>query len=406
MDYQIFTLNNGIRVIHQPTDSPVAHFGVIINAGSRDEEENEQGIAHFIEHTIFKGTAKRKAFQVINCLEDVGGELNAYTTKEETAIYATFLKEYYPRAVELISDILYNASFPQKEIELEKEVIVEEINSYNDSPSELIFDEFEELIYNSHPIARNILGTPDSVRSFDKSMIDLFMMRNYHANRMVICSVGNISPQKFLKLIESNFDKESKGVTTRNRIDVNPYIPQNKEVEKNTFQSHCIIGAEAYSFSSKLRLPMILMNNILGGNSMNSRLNMALRERNGMAYNVESSYTPYTDTGVFMVYFGTDRVNLTKAAAIIEREFKLLREKKMGEIQLKKAKMQLIGQLAISSENREDLMLNLGRSLLYFDKVDSLNSVFEKIEAITPDEIFQVANEMLEKNRLSKLIFY
>jgi predicted Zn-dependent peptidase len=406
MEYQIFTLKNGIRVIHQEVDSPVAHFGVIMNTGSRDEEENEQGIAHFIEHTIFKGTQKRKAFQIINRLEDVGGELNAYTTKEETAIYATFLQEYYPRTVELISDILTNASFPQKELELEKEVIIEEINSYNDSPSELIYDEFEELIYHGHPIARNILGTPDLVRSFDKPMIEQFMRRNYHTNEMVICSVGKLSNQKFVKLIQTHFETVPENNIERQRNGFITYQSRKKEVEKNTFQSHCIIGTEAYSLSNTLRLPMILMNNILGGNSMNSRLNMALRERNGMAYNVEASYTPYSDTGVFMVYFGTDRANLIKASAIAEREFKLLRDKKIGAVQLMKAKKQLIGQLAVSSENREDLMLNLGRSLLYFNKVDSMLSVFEKIEAITPDEIFQVSNEMLDKNRLSQLIFY
>jgi predicted Zn-dependent peptidase len=406
MDYQIFTLKNGIRVIHQEVDSPVAHFGVIVNTGSRDEEATEQGMAHFIEHTIFKGTQKRKAFQIINRLEDVGGELNAYTTKEETAIYATFLEEFYPRAIELMSDILINATFPAKELELEKEVIIEEINSYNDSPSELIFDEFEELIYHGHPIARNILGTPDLVRSFDKPMIERFMHRNYHTNEMVICSVGKLSPQRFIKLIHAHFDAVPENLSERNRLGFSTYTAQKKEVEKNTYQSHCIIGGEAYSLINPLRLPMILMNNILGGSSMNSRLNMALRERNGMAYNVEANYTPYTDTGVFMVYFGTDRANLAKAAAIVEREFKLMRDKKMGAVQLMKAKKQLIGQLAVSSENREDLMLNLGRSLLYFDKVDTMKSVFEKIESITPDEIFQVANEMLDRDRLSQLIFY
>jgi len=405
MEYQIFTLKNGIRVIHQEIDSPVAHFGVIMNTGSRDEEEAEQGIAHFIEHTIFKGTQKRKAFQIINRLEDVGGDLNAYTTKEETAIYATFLEEFYPRAIELISDILNNASFPQKELELEKEVIIEEINSYNDTPSELIFDEFEELIFHGHPIARNILGTPDQVRAFDKNRIEQFMHRNYHTSEMVICSVGKLSNHKFFKLVKTHFEDMPENSTERCRNGFTSYIPQRKEIEKNTYQSHYIIGTEAYNLTSTLRLPMILMDNILGGSSMNSRLNMALRERNGMAYNVEASFTPYTDTGIFMVYFGTDRTNLVKASAIVEREFKLLRDRKMGAVQLMKAKKQLIGQLAVSSENREDLMLNLGRSLLYFDKVDTMKSIFEKIEAISPDEIFQVANEILDKNRLSHLIF-
>jgi predicted Zn-dependent peptidase len=405
MEYQLFTLNNGIRVIHQQIESPVAHFGVILNTGSRDEEADEQGMAHFIEHTIFKGTHKRKAFQIINRIEDVGGEINAYTTKEETAIYATFLNEFYARTIDLISDIVINASFPQKEIELEKEVIIEEINSYNDSPSELIFDEFEELVYDGHPIARNILGTPETVRSFNFAMIKKFMGKNYHTSEMVICSVGKIDPAYFKRLVHQYFDTMPANILPRERKQFSGYLQQIKEVKKDTFQSHCIIGTEAYDFKNDHRLPMVLLSNILGGNSMNSRLNMALRERNGIAYNVEANYTPYTDTGIFMVYFGTELNNLYKALHLVEREFSLLRDKKMGILQLSRTKKQLIGQLAIANENREDLMLSLGRSYLYFDKVDSLSTVIEKIEKITSEDIFYVANEMLDQNRLSKLIF-
>jgi predicted Zn-dependent peptidase len=405
MEYQLFTLNNGIRVIHQQIDSPVAHFGVIVNTGSRDEEKKEQGMAHFIEHTIFKGTQKRKAFQIINRIEDVGGEINAYTTKEETAIYATFLNEFYARTIDLISDIVINASFPQKELELEKEVIIDEINSYNDSPSELIFDEFEELIFDGHPIARNILGTPETVRSFNMGMIRKFMKKNYHTNEMVICSVGKIDPAYFKRLVNQYFDTMPANIQPGVRIKYSGYTPQSKEVKKDTFQSHCIVGTEAYDFKHDLRLPMVLLSNILGGNSMNSRLNMTLRERNGIAYNVEANFTPYTDTGIFMVYFGTELSNLYRALQLVEHEFSIFRDKKMGIIQLSKAKKQLIGQLAISNENREDLMLTLGRSYLYFDKVDSLSTVVEKIEKITAEDIFKVANEMLDKDRLSKLIF-
>jgi predicted Zn-dependent peptidase len=405
MEYQLFTLSNGIRVIHQPIDSPVAYFGVIVNTGSRDEMAEEQGMAHFIEHTIFKGTKKRKAFQIINRLEDVGGDINAYTTKEETAIYGTFLNEYYSRTIELISDILINASFPQKELELEKDVIIEEINSYNDSPSELIFDEFEELIYDGHPIARNILGTPETVKSFNDAMIRSFMRKNYRTNEMVICSVGKIAPNQFKKLIHRYFEDMPANIQTGGREKYTGYTPKTREVKKDTFQSHCIIGTESYDLRNELRLPMVLLNNILGGNSMNSRLNMALRERNGIAYNVEASYTPYSDTGIFMVYFGTEESNLFKALNLVEREFSQLRNKKMGIQQLNRAKKQLIGQLAIANENREELMLTIGRSYLYFDKIDPLISVFEKIESITEDQIFSVANEMLDQTRLSKLLF-
>lgn len=405
MEYQLFTLTNGIKVIHQHINSPVAHFGIIINTGSRDETTEEQGMAHFIEHTIFKGTNKRKAFQIINRLEDVGGDINAYTTKEETAIYATFLNEYYARTIELMSDILINASFPEKELELEKDVIIEEINSYNDSPSELIFDEFEELVYDGHPIARNILGTPDTVKSFNQTMIRNFMGKNYRTNDIVICSVGKIDKARFKRLVQNSFDGMPENNPIGGRLQYAGYAPQFREVKKETFQSHCIVGTESYDLRSEMRLPMVLLNNILGGNSMNSRLNMALRERNGIAYNVEASYTPYTDTGIFMVYFGTEESNLYKALKLVEKEFAQLRDKKMGTQQLSRAKKQLVGQLAIANENREELMLTIGRSLLYFDKVDTLGSVFDKINNITEDQLFQVANEMLDPKRMSKLIF-
>ena len=405
MDYQLFTLPNGIRVIHQQVDSPVAHFGIIVNTGSRDELEEEQGMAHFIEHTIFKGTKKRTAVQIINRLEDVGGELNAYTTKEETAIYATFLNEFYTRAVDLISDVVINASFPEKELKLEKEVIIEEINSYNDSPSELIFDEFEELLFDGHPIARNILGTPEKVRSYKKKQIRAFMQKNYHTNEMVICSVGKISPKKFQSLVTRYFNQFPENNRSNSRVRFTGYVPQSREVIKDTFQSHCIVGAEAYNLDHNLRLPMVLLSNILGGSSMNSRLNMALREKNGLAYNVEASYTPYTDTGAFVVYFGTERNNLFKAVDLVEKQFQFLRAKKLGPQLLARSKKQLIGQLAIANENREDLMLTIGRSYLYFNKVDTLKDVFEKIENITAEDIHRVANEVLAKNNLSKLIF-
>lgn len=405
MDYQLFTLKNGIRVIHQQVDSPVAHFGVIVNTGSRDEAEEEQGMAHFIEHTIFKGTRKRKAYHIINRIEDVGGELNAYTTKEETAIYATFLNEYYDRTIELISDIVINSAFPEKEIELEKEVVIEEINSYNDSPAELIYDDFEELIFNGHPFARNILGTPETVRAFNRQRIKQFIKKNYHTHQMVICSVGKISQKNFEKLVLKYFDDMPEKNNAVHRQPFLGYSPKSFETTKDTFQSHCIIGAEAYPLEHHMRLPLVLMNNILGGNSMNSKLNMSLREKNGLVYNVEANYTPYSDTGIFTVYFGTERSNLYKATDLVMREFKLMRENKMKTQTLEKAKKQLIGQLAIANENREDLMLTLGRSYLYFNKIDSIESVIEKIHAISENEIYQVSNEILAPDNLSKLIF-
>jgi len=398
-------LKNGIRLIHQQVESPAAHFGIILNTGSRDELPEEQGIAHFIEHVIFKGTKKRKAYHIISRIEDVGGELNAYTTKEETAVYATFLNEHYDRSMELISDIIVNSNFPAKELEKEKEVVIEEINSYKDSPSELIFDEFDELLFDGHPIARNILGSPKLVKSFNRDKIFKFLSNNYHTDEMVLSSVGNIPFEKFLLLSEKYFSEIPTKERSVPRLLFNHYNPSTREISKNTFQSHCVIGNIAYNAQNDKRMGMVLLNNILGGQSMNSRLNLALRERNGIAYNVESNYTAFSDTGQFNVYFGTDREQLERAIKLVYKEFKLLKEKKLGTLQLSKAKKQLIGQIAISSENRDDLMLTLGKSFLLYNKVDSLPKIYKKIEAITNSQLLEIANEIFLEEAISVLIY-
>ena len=404
-DFLTHTLPNGIRLIHKPTDSPVAHLGIIINTGSRDEEPYEHGLAHFIEHSIFKGTGKRKAFHILSRIEDVGGELNAYTTKEETTLFSTFLSEFYDRTAELLSDILFNSSYPEKELKREKEVIIEEINSFKDSPSDLIFDEFEELIFDGHPIARNILGTKENIITFGRDSIVQFIDKNYHTDQMVISSVGNISFNELQKLTEKYFGITGPKLRTNGRQRFGNYLPQNRTVEKNTFQSHCILGNIACDVLNPKRITMVLLNNILGGQAMNSRLNMALRERKGMAYNIESGYTAYTDTGLFNVYFGTDHGNLEKATDLVLKEFKLIREKKMGVLQLSKAQTQLMGQIAISTENHEDLMLTIGKSYMLFDRVDTVRTIFKKIEAITPEDLLVVANEILDDNRMSRLVY-
>ena len=398
-------MKNGIRIIHQQVDSPAAHFGIILNTGSRDELEKEQGIAHFIEHVIFKGTKKRKAFHIISRIEDVGGELNAYTSKEETAFYASFLNGYYDRAMELISDIISNSTFPGHELEREKEVVIEEINSYKDSPSELIFDDFDELLFDGHPIARNILGTPDRVKSFTKKDITQFILNNYHSDEMVLSSVGNISFEKFKGLAEKYFSEIPEKGRLRQREAFLNYVPGFRKISKDTFQTHCVIGNIAYDAQNKNRMGMVLLNNILGGQSMNSRLNLSLRERNGMAYNVESNYTAFSDTGQFNVYFGTDRENLDRAISLVKKEFKRIREKKLGTLQLSKAKKQMIGQIALSSEDRDDLMLTLGKSFLLYDKVDSLDKIYRDIEEISDTLVLNIANEVLDEKSLSTLIF-
>ncbi|WP_372950837.1 M16 family metallopeptidase [Mariniphaga sp.] len=404
-DFLIYTLPNGIRLIHKYADSPVGHLGILINTGSRDEEPDEHGLAHFIEHSVFKGTKKRKAFHILSRIEDVGGELNAYTTKEETTLYSTFLAEFYERTAEMLSDILFNSTYPEKELKREKEVVLEEINSYKDSPSELIFDEFEELIYDGHPIARNILGNPVNLISFNRESILRFIGNNYHTDQMVISSVGKIDFGTLIKLTEKYFGQAETKLRQNSRKIFDNYIPGNLLVEKDTFQSHCMIGNLAFDVMHPRRIAMVLLNNIIGGQAMNSRLNMALRERKGMAYNIESGYTAYTDTGLFNVYFGTDHENLEKAIGLVLKEFKLLREKKLGVLQLSKAQKQLMGQIAISTENREDLMLTIGKSYLLFNKVDTIQTIFRKIEAITPLDLLEVANEVLNESQMSRLVY-
>jgi predicted Zn-dependent peptidase len=405
MDLLLYTLDNGIRLVHHRIPGLVAHCGLIINAGSRDETVPEHGIAHFIEHMLFKGTKRRKAYHILSRLEDVGGELNAYTTKEETAIHASFLKEDYERAIELISDITFNSIFPEKEIEKEKDVVIEEINSYLDNPAELIFDDFEELIFSNQPIGRNILGTPESVKSYSQKMISDFISNNYNTRQMVFCSVGNIPDEKILKLFTTHFEDI---VTNKREPRTNKtwlYKPASVTKKMDTFQNHCIIGNLAYDLKDERRMGMFLLNNILGGQGLNSRLNLSLREKNGLAYNVESSYNPYYDTGIFSIYFGTDSQYLNKSISIMMAELKKLRTSKLGTRQLSKAKNQIKGYLARDYENHESLMLSLGKSLLIFNKIDTIEEICKKIDNVTASELLETANNIFEPSELSTLIY-
>jgi len=405
MEYQSFYLPNGIRCIHQFDNSSVAYCGIILNTGSRDEEDTEQGLAHFIEHIVFKGTAKRRAYQILNYLENVGGEINAYTTKEETCIYSIVLTEFYERAFDLMSDLLFNSIFPEKEIEKEKQIIIDEIYSYLDSPAELIFDDFEELIYSNQALGRNILGTPESVAQITVNDIKQFIQTNYNTDQMVVCSVGNVTFDKFKRLAEKYFSKVVENKRIKIRQPYTTYIPQSKRVVKETYQTHCVLGNVAYSYEDNRRVGLRLLNNILGGPGMNSRLNMALREKHGYSYNVESSYTPYTDTGELAIYFSGDKDKLDKSIALVNKEIKLLSTQKLGSMQLHRAKKQLIGQIAISSENKENLMMSLGRSFLIFDRIDTLEEVYQRIEVVTASELIEIANDVLDINKLSMLIY-
>jgi predicted Zn-dependent peptidase len=405
MEYQTHRLANGIRFIHKQMSSPVCHAALMLNTGSRDEQESEQGMAHFIEHVIFKGTRKRKAYHVISRLEDIGGELNAYTAKEETCIHASFMTEYLPRTLELFTDILFNSTFPAKELEKEKEVILDEFNSYQDSPSEQIFDDFDELIYTGHPLGKNILGTPETLKSFDRSMVLNFIEHNYFTDEMVICTIGNIPFVKALYQIEKYFASIPSRLKNRTRIPFTTYSPKSEKAEKDTYQSHCLIGRTAYTIFDNRKTGLYLLSNWLAGPGLNSRLNLSLREKHGLVYNVESSYVPYTDTGLFSIYFGTDQANLKKSLRIVQQELRLLREKKLGDLQLHRAKRQLIGQLAISAENLVGLNLSMAKSYLTFDRVDSLAVVNQKIEQVSASELLEIANEILVYENFSHLIY-
>ena len=405
MSFHHHQLENGIRIVHKKTTGAVAHCGLIIKGGSRDETEQEQGLAHFIEHVIFKGTSKRKAYHILSRMEDVGGELNAFTTKEETCIYSSFMPEYYSRALELLSDITFNSIFPKKELEKEKIVVLDEINYYKDNPSELIFDEFEEQVFSNHSLGKNILGTPKHIQSFDKKMIEDFMHKNYLTQEIIISSVGNISMSKLIKVIENHFANIPKKDLKREENTFSNYRKKEIEVERKGFQSHCILGTEAYGVNHPKKTALILLNNILGGPGMNSRLNLAIREKYGFTYSIESNYTSYSDTGIFSIYLASDNDKMNKSIKLAKRELIKFCEKPLGTLQLKKAKQQLIGQIAIGQESEVNLMLAMGKSMLLYNKVDAFELVKNKIENVTSEELVNVANEVFNLDNLSSLIY-
>lgn len=403
--YQTHILKNGLKVIHQRIAGRAAWCGLIIGVGSRDERPEEEGIAHFIEHVIFKGTEKRKAYHVLSRMEDVGGELNAYTTKEDTCIYASFLPKDYERTLELFSDIVFHSVFPEKEIEKEKEVVIDEINSYKDSPGELIFDDFEELIYRNYPIGRNILGSEQAVKKLRREDILAFVKRNYKPGRMVISSIGDIPFERLVCLIEKYFGDITGDDDSLVRCRPELYVPRTKEVAMDTYQNHCIIGNVAYDYTQDNRLALSLLVNILGGAGMNSRLNLNIREKYGLAYNVEAAYTPYSDTGVFTIYFGCDAEDLDRCLRLCRKEMNELCDVPLGQMQLKKAKTQMIGQMTLASENYENMMLSIGKSFLIYGKVDELEDICVEVQEIKADLLRQIAGDILAEEKQSVLIY-
>lgn len=404
-EYRFHTLDNGVRLIHLHTDAIVAHCGLFINAGTRDEDKTEKGIAHFIEHMLFKGTERRKVYHVLSRLENIGADLNAYTTKEDTCVYASFLKQFYERTLELLYDIVANSTFPPREIAKEKDVIHDEINAYLDTPSEQIFDDFEEMLFKGHPLANNIFGTKPTIDSFDQEMIRAFMMKNYTADRMLICSVGNISFNRLIKLTERYFAQLPASISYHKREPFKVSKPHEKLVSKNVFQSHGVIGREAYSLQDERRHGLAVLINLLGGPAMNSRLNLGVREKYGLSYHLEANYVPCSDSGVCNIYMSADNGSIERTIDLVLRELKRLRERTLGPVQLKIARQQFIGQMAIANEANSNKMLAMGKGYLSQNHLLTMEQLQRKIENISSQLLLEIANEIFDRNKLSMLIY-
>lgn len=399
-------LDNGIQVIHQQnTYTKVGHIGVFINVGSRDEEMGEEGVAHYLEHVIFKGTKKRKAFHILSRLDSVGGELNAYTTKEETCIYASFPSEYLNRSLELLSDIIFNSTFPKQELTKEKEVVVEEINSYKDSPSDLIFDEFDQNLFKGHPLGNDILGTIQQVKSINRSDVISFVKKHYVPENMVISSIGNYTIKKLLKFLHKYFNVSSDFVQNQKRKIPKATIQISKTIRKDLNQSHTILGGRGCSASHPLKNSLLLLNNLLGGPAMNNRLNLNIRERFGLTYILESNYAIYSDSGSFSVYFATDPKSTSKVERLVKKELIKLCNKSLGTLQLSQSKKQVKGNLVISMESNLGVMLSNGKSKLLYDRVDTLIEILDKFEKISTHQILEVANEIIHPEKLFNLTY-
>jgi predicted Zn-dependent peptidase len=395
MEFLTLTLPNGIRCIHKRVPSAVTYCALTINTGTRDELAAEGGMAHFVEHALFKGTAKRRAFHIGSRLENLGGELNAFTTKEDTTINATSLKGDFAKAAELIADVVFNSTFPEREIEREKQVVVDEINSYRDIPQEMLFDDFDALLFARSPLARPIVGTARSVSKFNSEKLRAFVSRTYTPDQMVFSAIGNVSEKTFVRLCERYFGSIPASVRGFERVAPVANEPFEKIIRKGTnHQSHCLLGGRGYSLLDERRLPLSLVVNILGGPGANSRLNSVLRERNGLTYNIEAAYTPYSDAGVATIYFSCERDKIERCRELVDTEIQKLMSTPLTPRQLSMAKKQFIGQFSISMDSRESYMLGAAKSFLIYNEIDSPQTVVRKVNEITAEEIMTVARDI------------
>lgn len=400
-----FTLPNGIRVVHQYMDREVVHLGLLIGSGSRDEQKQEHGLAHFFEHCLFKGTQRRKTFHILSRLDAVGGELNAFTSKEETWIHASFLQQHLGRAADLIADIVFHATFPQKEIEKEKTVIADEIHSYLDSPADMVFEEFDELFFGSHPLGRSILGTEKSLAGFSREDLISFRDRILHPDQLVISCAGPVKPELLRKELHAHFGEHRLGRKSRKRKSFSAPGLQSRKVQKDIHQVHYVMGFPAYSYPEAQRPALTVLNNILGGPGMNNRLSLHIREKYGYAYHIDSTYAPFTDTGIFSVYLGTDRKHLAKCRQLIWKELDAFKKNLISERAMREAQQQLLGQIAIGQDSGAAIMFNLGKSLLLFDRIDTMDEVFERVKKVNARELREVANEIFDESKMTELVY-
>lgn len=405
MQYNTATLNNGLRIIHLPNNSKIAYCGFQIKAGTRNEKPGDEGLAHFCEHVTFKGTQTHTSTAIINKLESVGGDLNAFTNKEDTVFYSAIPVEHFAKAVDVLSDIVFYSIFPQAEIDKEVEVICDEIESYNDSPAELIYDEFENLVFKGHPLGHNILGSADRVRGFATADAMRFTQQYYRPDNAIFFVYGNIDFKRLVKTLEKLTPKQlQENVVDEALVVANGKLPELTILNHDTHQAHVMIGNRAYSATHPLRIPLYLLNNMLGGPGMNARLNVILRERRGLVYSVESSMVCYGDTGLWSVYFGCDPHDVNRCVRLVKGEFKRLMEKPLPEKTLAAAKRQIKGQLAVACDNNENFAIDFGKSFLHFGDEKDIEKLYQKIDAVTAEQIQQVAKEIFDKDSLATLV--
>lgn len=408
MRYNTHTLANGLRVIHLPSASPVVYCGYGICAGARDELPGEEGLAHFCEHVTFKGTARRRPLQVANCLESVGGDINAFTNKEDTVFYAALLKEHLARAVDLLTDIVMHSTYPPAEVDKEIEVICDEIECYNDSPAELIYDEFENAVFGGHPLGHNILGTAERLRGYTSADALRFTRRFYRPENAVFFASGDVSFARLVRLLEkatADFPPCRPLRGTAPAAPIAPYVPQRLLRLKGTHQAHVMAGCRAYGIKSGRRMPLYLLNNILGGPGMNARLNVALRERHGLVYTVDSSMVCYSDTGLWCVYFGCDPEDADKCRRLVRRELDKVMLRPLSATRLSAAKKQIKGQIGVACDNRENFALDFAKSFLHYGREKDIGALFADIDRVTAADMQLVAQELFGSDRLTELTF-